>query len=71
MNKKKRPEEYIHDIQKACAALGWCIAMNDTTEIVSGLIIGENRHVDGLLKNLENGHEYQIWQKAAEDTQLH
>ena len=66
----KSAEDYIYQIQEACAALGWVIAMNDENEHVQGLVIGTQEFVTELVENLNDSFE--VWEKAeGSDEGLH
>lgn len=67
--KIKTPEQYVHDIQEACAHLGWCIAMDDSKKEISGLVIGNLDYVNKLLKQIINGEEYDIWAKSSKTSE--
>lgn len=58
---EKTAEEYVIDIQKACASLGWVIAMNGHKDGVKGLVIGRADYINEIVDQLENHEEYEIW----------
>jgi len=63
---KKKPEEYITDIQEACSALGWHIALSDANN-VQGLVIGLASYLKDTVSQLDDGKEYEIWTSSGVD----
>ena len=73
MAKKKEdqtPENSINQIREACAALNWQITMNDSENIITGLIIGEEEYVTGVLEQLVEIDDYSIYTSGEVDTGL-
>jgi len=69
----KTPEDLIIDIQAACAELGWCIALKEDEDHVSGLVVGTLDYIKEILTGMEDGEDYEIWVHGgdADDEQLH
>lgn len=69
---KKTPEEIIQDIREACESLGWNIAMNEASNTVYGLIIGQFDYVEEIVEQIHDMDEYSIYSPAETiDTDLH
>jgi hypothetical protein len=67
---EQTPEDFINQIRDACAALNWQIAMDDSKNLITGLIIGEEEHVTGILEQLVEGDEYSIYTAGEVDKGL-
>jgi hypothetical protein len=63
---EKNPEDYILDIQKACAELGWDICI-ENKDAVQGLVIGTDNYVTSVVSQLDDGDDYEIWSYPSED----
>jgi len=68
-DKKKKPEEYILEIQLACAKLGWNIGITNEDDL-SGLIIGKTSFIKEVVSQLEEIEEYEIWSCPEKDDKL-
>lgn len=62
MAKRKTAEDIVNDIQKACSLLGWAIAMDDSKDGVSGLVIGRSEFVEEIIDSLDNKDDFSIYQ---------
>ena len=60
-------EQQIVRIQEACAELGWSIALNDSSSIVEGLVIGTSEFVRSTLNNMVDGELYEVWGSPGEN----
>lgn len=67
----KMAEEQILKIQEACAELGWSIAMNDSNELIRGLIIGVPQYIKKTVDDLEDCEQYSVWEKPDANSNLH
>lgn len=68
---KKTPEEIVDDIQKACKALGWHIAMDESKPGILGLIIGQAGYVEKVVTELSDQENYSIYAVGEQPTDLH
>lgn len=69
---KKTPEEIIQDIREACESLGWNIAMNESSNTVRGLVIGQFDYVEEIVEQIQDTDEYSIYSPSEPlDTDLH
>jgi len=58
---KKSPEQLVIDIQEACKELGWYIGMDESSELITGLIIGQQAYVEEIIEQLPNIDNYSIY----------
>jgi hypothetical protein len=58
---KKTPEQIVHDIQEACKELGWHISMNESSNVIKGLIIGDYDYIEGVVEQLSEMDDYSIY----------
>lgn len=69
---KKTPEDIINDIRDACESLGWNIAMNESSNTIRGLVIGQFDYVEEVVDQIHDTEEYSIYSPAESiDTDLH
>jgi len=68
---KKTAEELIVEIQTACKKLGWCIAMDESSELVNGLILGQLPYIEKVLGQLDDIEKYSIYANPGDDPDLH
>lgn len=69
---KKTPEEIVDDIQNCCKLLGWNIAMNESSSIIKGLVIGQLEYVEKIVSSLEDSDEYSIYANlTSDDSDMH
>lgn len=69
---KKTPEEIINDIRESCESLGWNIAMNESSNTIRGLVIGQFDYVEEVVDQIHDTEEYSIYSPAESiDTDLH
>lgn len=69
---KKTPEEIVNDIQDCCKLLGWNLAMNESSNIIKGLIIGKLEYVEAVVHSLEDAEEYSIYSSSQSiDSEMH
>lgn len=68
---KKSPEEIINDIQEACKLLGWQIAMDTSSKMVSGLILGRVDYVEATVGQLQDIDNYEIFEPGNSEEGIH
>lgn len=69
---KKTPEEIVNDIQDCCKQLGWNIAMNESSNIIKGLVIGQLEYVEQVVHSLSDSEEYSIFASSQSiDSEMH
>lgn len=59
----KTREQCIDELRQVCTALGWVIGLDESEDgiYVSGLVIGTEEYVEGILDQLEEKDNYAIY----------
>lgn len=65
----RTPEQLVDDIQQACKQLGWDIAMDVSSEEISGLIVGQHDYIQEVLSGSCDEDNYEIYGYSKDNQQ--